>query len=155
LKNTKTVLDRIEHIFSSETQYRAVWDGAKRATKQLDERYIILQRNALPAVEKVDSPHYTRSYSAQVGGVTDQNTDSEFHLKRAKEHLAMADYLQKQQEEAVVKKMEDRKKVWKELFPEGDCESKGWAWEMQFKHVQIAIDKIISLQNASLNQAHF
>lgn len=154
MKNTKTVLDRAEYIIENNACYMNPGPTARKSVKEIDERYILIQRNALPTVEKVDSPHYIRSYSAQVGGVTDQNSDPEFHRKRATEHLAMATYLTNKVAEDAAKLLADRKKVWKELFPEGSTDDGIWSWDNQFDHVKTAINKILSLQS-SLHGAHF
>jgi hypothetical protein len=136
----------MEHIIETENVYKNPAPAARDSVKQIDERYIVVQRNALPIVEKVDSPQYIRRFTAQVGGVTDQNSDPEFHVTRAKEHLAMASYLVEQKDVKKKQLDEDRKKVWAELYPDGDPNA--YQWDSLFMSTQRAITKILSLQSA-------
>ena len=147
MKNTKTVLDRMEQIIETENCYKNPAPAARDAVKQIDERYIVIQRNGLPKVEEVHQiTRYSNNYTAQVGGVTDQNSDPEFHRKRAAEHLAMASYLTEQKDVEKKKLDEDRKKVWAELYPDGDPNV--YQWDSLFMSTQRAITKILSLQSA-------
>lgn len=156
MKNVTPVLNRLEYIVEKENVYRNPGDAAVRAVKEIDEKFIVIARNTLPIVEKTKDPSVWGCGQDihRVGGVTDQNSDPDFHRKRAKEHLAMAVHLIQKKEEKAEKLTAQRKKIWLELFPSAVA-TDSFSYEGQPTHVKLAIDKIVSLENTISTSAHF
>lgn len=156
MKNVTPVLNRLEYIIEKESLYKTPGVAAVNSVKEIDEKFIVIARNTLPMVVKTKDPSVwgVGQDIFRVGGVTDQNSDPEFHRKRAREHLAMATHLVQKKEEKAEKLSAQRKKVWLELFPTSLATDE-FVYEAQATHVKLAIDKIVSLENSISSSAHF